>query len=115
MVFRIKALKPSLKEKKRYVVFEVLSKTRVGFKDTRDAILDAVHRFLGSSGAAKLGLVFFEDRWKDQKGIVKVNLKHVEQLKASFCFAGKINGQEVICRSVGASGILKKAMNRYIA
>lgn len=49
-----------------------------------------------------------------KKGIIRVNHKHVEDLKASLIFVKNIDGKEVIVKSVGASGILRKAQQRYL-
>jgi len=50
-----------------------------------------------------------------QKGILKVNHKYTEQVKASFCFIERINNNKVIVKSVGTSGTLKKAYGKYLA
>ena len=50
-----------------------------------------------------------------QRGIIKVNNKMVNNLKASLCFIKTIENQPVVVKSVGVSGILKKAQEKYIA
>ncbi len=49
-----------------------------------------------------------------QKGIIRVGNKHVNELKAALTFIEKINNQKVIVKSIGVSGILKKAKQRYL-
>ena len=114
---KIKSLLPSLREKKRYLVYEVISKSR--FNDAvhvNKAILDASKEFLGNLGMAKAGIITMSDQWNGdmQRGIIRVNNKHVDDLKASLVFAGSIDGKEAIVRSIGASGILKKAKQKYL-
>lgn len=114
---KIKPLMPTLREKKRYLVYEVISKNK--FDDAGNsskAILDAAHGFLGILGMAKAGILPMNDQWdyNNQRGIVRVNNKHVESTKAAFNFVTNINGQEAILRSIGASGVLKKARQKYL-
>jgi RNase P/RNase MRP subunit POP5 len=67
--------------------------------------------FLGELGFAKAGLMFLKDKYnpKLQKGIIKVNNKYINHLKAVVALVKKIDNQNVIISSVGVSGILKKA------
>ena len=114
---KIKPLLPTLREKKRYLAYEVISKNK--FYDTvhvNIAILDAAKEFLGDLGMAKAGILPI-DKWdgRTQRGIMRLNNKQVDNLKASLIFVKNIDGKDVIIRSVGASGILKKAQQRYLS
>ena len=114
---KIKPLLPSLREKKRYLAYEVISKNK--FNDAisvNKAIYDAANGFLGTLGMAKAGILAIDDKWNDktQRGIIRVNNKHVNELKASLIFVKNIQGNEAIVKSVGASGILKKAQKKYL-
>ena len=114
---KIKPLSPTLREKKRYLAYEVISKHR--FYDAMHiskAINDAAHDFLGDLGMARAGILMLDDKWNasKQKGIARVNNKHVNNLKASLIFVKNIDGKEVIVKSIGASGILKKVQQKYL-
>lgn len=114
---RIKPMLPTLRECKRYVAFEVISPKKI--KDSRvvfSQIKDSCRGFLGASGMSKAGILFI-DKWNEakQRGLIRVNYKHVNDLKASFTFVREIEGNEAIVKSVGVSGILKKAEKRYLA
>ncbi|MCH8003629.1 MAG: ribonuclease P protein component 2 [Nanoarchaeota archaeon] len=114
---KIKPLLPSLREKKRYLAYEVISNSR--FNDAvsvNKAIYDAANVFLGNLGMAKAGIIPINDKWNDktQRGIIRVSNKHVDELKASLIFVKNIQGKDAMVKSVGASGILKKALNKYL-
>ena len=112
---KIKPILPSLREKKRYLVFEVISQQKItDVGQVSKVVWENSVKFLGQLGAAKAGLMMLHNKWdpKTQRGIIKVNHKHVDALKSALIFARKINEQEVIIRSVGVSGILNKAMER---
>ena len=109
----MKPLLPSLREKKRYVVFEVLTKkniTNFPEKEIKQAFL----QLFGEFGLGEAGLIFLQNKYKNNKGIIKVNHKNIDKLKASFCIITKINNQKATVKSVGVSGTLKKAQEKYL-
>jgi len=107
-----KALLPSLREKKRYLVFEVMSEGSFSYKELKDAIVSCFKELFGIDGLAKAGLEFVV--YEDNKGIIRVTTKGLDNLKASFCFVRKINKYDVFLRSLGVSGILKKAKSKFM-
>ena len=114
---KLKPVLPSLREKKRYLVFEVISKEKINnTEDISNAIWHASLQFLGKLGTAKAGIIVLNNKWdaEHQRGIIKVSHKHVDAVKAALTFADKINNTDVIFRSIGVSGILRKAENMFL-
>ena len=114
---KIKPILPSLREKKRYLVFEVISKEPINdFKLVWNSIRDSCIHFLGQLGVAKAGIIPLENKWNSrlQKGIIRISHKHVDSVRASFALAGNLAGKEAIIKSLGVSGILKKAEENYL-
>ncbi|MBI2148458.1 hypothetical protein HYU23_02165 [Candidatus Woesearchaeota archaeon] len=107
-----KVLLPSLREKKRYLVYEVLSESKFSFKELKEVIIAVFRDLFGLHGLSIAGLEFIE--YKENKGIVRVSTKGLDMLRASFCFVRKINKDDVVLRSLGVSGMLKKARNKFI-
>lgn len=113
---KIKPVLPSLREKKRYLAFEVISKKPVKeFSDISRVIWQSLLNFSGVLGASRAGIWLLSDKFnKDkQKGLIKVNHKHVDLLKAALCTIKQVNKVDVIVRSIGVSGILKKT-SKYL-
>jgi len=109
---KIKPLKPCLQEKKRYLAFEIISKTPIKAKKAvKDSLKQNTKEFLGILESAKAGIIFVDEKYNEenQKGILRVNHKYLDKLKASLCFVEEIQGQKVIVRSLGASGMINKA------
>ena len=104
-------LLPSLRQKKRYVVFEVISQKNIHAKAIMQAIHESFLRITGEIGTAIAGLYIpgnlFQE--KTQKGIIRINNTMVDALRASFCRMTTILQQPVLVRSVGVSGTLEKA------
>ena len=108
----MKPLLPSLREKKRYLVFEVISKEKLTSMPNEE-IEKSMRKLHGEIGLGGAGLIFLKNKWNKilQRGIIKVNYKYVDQLRASLCSFHR--GGSTI-RSVGVSGILKKAEEKYL-
>jgi len=112
---KIKPILPSLREKKRYLAFEVISERKIqDFPQISKAIHNSSLRLLGDLEGAKAGIMILGEKYKDQKGIIRVNNKYLDKLKASFLFVEEIDGVPCILRSLGVSGMLTTATKTYI-
>lgn len=109
----MKPLPPSLREKNRYVVYQVSSEEALGCEDVQRAIYDTSIRFMGELQIAASGLLMMPE-WKHQRGVIKVNHQYVDEVKASFLFIQEIKGRKVAVESVGVSGVLKKAKMKFM-
>ena len=83
---KLKPLLPSLREKKRYLAFEVISKDKVPEREVEQAISDSAKEYLGTLNMGKAGIMFLRNRYNQekQKGIIKVNNKYLNHLRASI-------------------------------
>lgn len=109
---RIKPILPSLRERKRFLAFEIASESKIrDFSSISKAVWDSVLSFLGELGAADAGIWLLNDKYdpKTQRGLIRVGHRHVDHLKACLAMISTIDRQPVIVRSLGVSGILKKA------
>lgn len=114
---KLKALLPSLREKQRYLAFEILSKGRIkAHSSVSKAIWQGMLSFVGTKGAAQAGLMLLPEKYNEraQRGIARVNHKHVDALKGSFTLVQDVDNAPAIVRSLGVSGSLKKA-TKHIA
>jgi len=71
---------------------------------------------IGELGLAKAGLQIIKDCWvqEQQKGIIKINHRSVDEIKTALSFIEKINKKKAIVNPIGVSGILKKAKQKYL-
>jgi ribonuclease P/MRP protein subunit POP5 len=107
-----KRLLPSLREKKRYVAYEVLTESKFTSHQIKETIILNFKELFGTDGLSKAGLDFVD--FEDNKGIIRVSNKSLDMLKATFCFVRKLNKDDIVLRSLGVSGILKKVKNKFI-
>jgi len=114
----LKPLLPTLKEKKRYLAFEIISKSKIkAFSEVSKAIWNATLSFAGTKGAAKMGIWVFPEKYNmtKQRGLIRVEHRSLDEMKASLTLIKEIEEQPVVVRSIGASGIMAKAEQKYVA
>jgi ribonuclease P/MRP protein subunit POP5 len=101
-------LLPTLKQKKRYVVFEIATSGKYSETEVKEAVSKATKDFLGVYGLARAGIMFIKH--KNNKFIIKVNHKYVDQCKSAIILIKKIKEKPVIIKSVITTGMVKKAI-----
>lgn len=103
-------LKPSLKQRKRYVLFEIQAAKAFSLPEVAEAIEASLLRFLGELGMAKASPMLVKEKWdeKKQRFVLKVNHTYVNELKTAVILNKKIKNTPVLIRSIVASGTLKK-------
>ena len=114
---KLKAILPVLREKKRYLAFEVLSKSKIkNYSGVSKAIWQGMLSFNGTMGAAHAGMFLLPEKYNDklQRGIIRVNHKQVDAVKAGLTTIQEIDNTPAIVKSIGVSGSIKKATT-YIA
>ncbi len=101
-------VKPSQRPKKRYIVFEVISNDLDDDSAIHNAIKKSAFNVLGVK-YQQADIRFLKNKYKPgiQRGIFRVNNSHARVLIDGLKKSKKI-------RTVGMSGILKKAEERYL-
>ena len=95
---RLKLL-PSLKERKRYIVYEALGKQND--EDIKTFIKNSIISYIGELGVARAGIQFLKDN------IIRVDHKYVDKIKSAM-----ILNKNYTLRSKYVSGTLKKARQK---
>ncbi len=107
---------PTLKEKRRYVLFEVIAEDKVKFSagEAMEAVADAYRLLFGVVGLAKAGMLMIPEKWsyEKQRGIFRVSHTGADNLKAALASVRAIKGKNVILRSLTTSGTVRKAAQR---
>jgi ribonuclease P/MRP protein subunit POP5 len=108
---KLKPVMPSLREKKRYLAFEVLSDTKLDVANVAKAVTHGVLQFVGELGAAELGTIVLTDLYNrsKQRGVARVANTGVDRLKAALALITTIDGHPVCVRSIAVSGSIAKA------
>lgn len=105
----MKPFPPTLREKTRYLVFEITGEKKFGEADVHKAVLSNVFGNLGVFGAAEADFGFMRFDEKTQKGLLKCSNHSIERLRASLCLLKAINAYKAFVRITNISGTIKKA------
>ena len=108
--------KPSSREKKRYIVFQVSSGEELRYEEIRDSIMDACLKYMGIFGAEKAGIQVLRNLYipSKKRGVFRVNNKVLDGMKKAISKVDKIAGKEACIKITGISGILKKAKYKFL-
>ena len=104
----MKALPKSLREKKRYVSFEIISENSVSFEEFKKAYTLTIKELVGMLGLAKTSLMVVKDQYKYPTGIIKTNTKSLKIIQAAFAYMKELNKQPIQVRSIKTSGLIHK-------
>ena len=108
----MKTLLPSLKEKQRYVVFEIDRNVDKGA--AKNDIERELLEFLGELTYGKAGIQMIPERFNGKKGIIRTDVKYVNEVKMGIGLVREIGNQKVKVQSIGVSGTMKKAEIKFM-
>lgn len=103
----MKILPPTLRERKRYIVFEVISKKKISFNELKKAINNEFKKLFGEWGFAVSRIKIL--KWDGKKGIMCAAHNSTPYLKYSLTKTNKINKKKVIFKTIKMFGTIKKA------
>jgi RNase P/RNase MRP subunit POP5 len=102
----MKPLLPTLKERQRYIAYEVISLHAM--EDISELLLHKLAEILGVFGSADAGMLSVSYDSKTHSGILRVNHNQVARVRAAMLMITHLGKTPVIIRTTGVSGILKK-------
>lgn len=105
---------PSLKQKKRYLVFEIISENKFSASDVEEAVLGSLHDFIGILGMANAAPLFIKDKFTNNRFILKVSNKYTDEAKVAVSLIKSIKNQSLIITSLLTTGMIKKAYNEVL-
>ncbi len=112
MAAKIKPLRPTMRDKKRYVVVKVFAdkQTPKGVL-VNTAIRESINEWGGAIGAAACGYKFLDDLYDERRGtgIVRIRAAWLDHFRSALILVKKIGATAVMIDILGVSGILKKA------
>ena len=97
----MKPILPSLRENNRYVEFSVNSEKKLNTKDIENMLEEQFLTFLGKLELAKSSFKLV--KFSGNKGIIKVNAKYADKIRAMFTMIKEMN-----IKSTKTSGLLNK-------
>ncbi|HID27845.1 MAG TPA: ribonuclease P [Methanosarcinales archaeon] len=108
----MKILPPSLRERKRYIAFELISEKEINKGDLINEMFSSASSLLGDLGSSEcnLWMLFFDGRY----GMVKCAHTKTEETRAILATIYNIHGVKVSIRVLGISGTVKAVIRKYL-
>lgn len=108
-------LSSTLRERKRYVAYQLISESKVNFSDVTNTIWHSLLNFLGELGTADSHIWVIKNIYDEEKQIGLVKCKHtaVEQVRAALALIQRIGDMRVVFKILGVSGTLKAAKKKF--
>ena len=107
----LKIVVPTLREKNRYIAFQVISEEgeEFSYSDLESAIWNTMLDFLGEEGVSKTSFWLLKDSWdqKKQTGIIICNHKSVQDVIASLGSIDRLGDNRITFKILKISGTIK--------
>ncbi len=103
---------PTLRDKKRYLAFEVSSPQAITRQQLISEIFNSVHSLFGDTGCSEMNprLMSFEGRY----GILRCAREKTRQVRAALACINNVKGIRVSIAVLGISGTIKGATEKFI-
>ncbi len=104
----IPALRPTLREKTRYVSFLASSDGQLRRSDVEDALRQQLMLFMGTEQYARAGIQLLNTRFNagTGEGIIKTERDYVDHVRASLLLTRFVRNTPALFRSVRVSGMM---------
>jgi RNase P/RNase MRP subunit POP5 len=104
-------LSPTLRERKRYIHFQIISEKgeEFAYSDLESAIWNTILDFLGEEGVSKTSVWLIKDLWdyKKQTGILRCNHKSVQDVLSSLGLIDRLGDNRITFKILRISGTIK--------
>jgi len=106
---RPKLLLPTLREKKRYIAFKVISEEPIIYSDLEQAMLNQLLDFYGEDGFSRLSFWIIKNLYneREQLGVLRCNNKSVQKVIAGLGLISRLGDTRVIFKILKVSGTIK--------
>ena len=108
-------LPPTLRNRKRYLAFRIISENKVNYNDLSNTIWHSILNFLGEFGSSEADAWIIKESYKEdeQIGLIKCSHISVEKVRAALALVQRIGDTRVIIQILGISGTIKAAKKKF--
>ena len=113
---KLNPLPSTLRERHRYLVFEILSQKDFDLSVVVNAVWNAVLQLIGELGTSRSSLWIANNLYdkKKRRGVIRCNHTSVEEVRAAISSIRQIQNEPVIIRILGVTGTIKSAKRKYL-
>jgi len=103
---------PTLREKKRYMAFEVMSEQPFARSDLSLEIFNSICSLFGDTGASEINAALLS--YDGKYGIIRCEREKTSDTRAALACIYRVRGSRVSILVLGISGTVKGAMEKFI-
>ena len=105
----MKILMPTLREKERYIAFQIISEESVTYADLEAAVWNTMLDFFGEYGTSLSSMWLIKNLYDDQQqvGVIRCNNESVPAVLAALGLITRMGDIRVIFKVLKISGTLK--------
>ena len=106
---KLKILPPTMRKRKRYVKFQVISQELIVYTDLEHAIWNTFLDFYGEHGTAELDLWLVKNLYSEseQIGIIRCGHKAVDEVIAGLGLLTRLGDNRIVVKILKVSGTIK--------
>jgi ribonuclease P/MRP protein subunit POP5 len=107
--YKLKFLLPTLREKDRYISFQVISEEPIVYEDLEQAIWNTMLDFSGELGVSKTSVWLIKNLYDSEKqvGVIRCNNKSVQQVIAGLGLISRLGDVRVTFKILKVSGTIR--------
>lgn len=100
---------PSMREKRRYIIFKVHSEEKLNYPNVRNAVYNSVGNWLGEKEMARANVHIIKNLWdsKGQTGFVRCSHKFVDDVRVGLSLIHQVGDSRVIFHTLAVAGTIK--------
>ncbi|MDD5417193.1 MAG: Rpp14/Pop5 family protein [Candidatus Aenigmarchaeota archaeon] len=112
---RPRPLSPTLRSRKRYIAFQLITEKKALAVDVFTGINHALLNFLGEFGMADADVWMSKANYEEEKqiGIIKCNHTSVEHVRLALALIQRIGDSRALVNVLGVSGTIKAAKKKF--
>lgn len=105
----MKILLPTLREKERYVAFQIISEEAVVYSDFEAAIWNTMMDFFGELGTSQTSLWLIKNLYDEEKqiGVIRCNHESVQNVLTALGLIERLGDARVIVKILKVSGTIR--------
>ena len=110
-----KILPPTLRDRKRYLAYQVVSDSKLEFSEINNAIWYSIMNFMGEKGASEADIWIIKNTYEEERkiGLIKCSHTSVEDVRTALALVQKMGENRMIIRVLGISGTMKAAKKKF--
>ncbi|GFO96536.1 ribonuclease P [groundwater metagenome] len=103
---------PTLREKKRYIAFKIISENTINRKELSEELFDSICSLFGDTGGSEINPALMS--YDGGYGVLRCQKDRTSDTRAALACINKVRGGRVSIMVIGISGTVRGAMEKFI-